>query len=453
MSNPLLPFLIAAYGGLIDKSESDVAAMIDRSYPKLQAARTEIEAARARLKNKRGAFDPVFSFDSTKIRYNSSSYRGKTYETDMTEAVIEATDRTGVTYFAGTRRNFGEVKSPDSSTGSLGEYYVGLKLPLLRKNGLNDKSVAERQAQIGVDIAELDVSLFRLGALRGGLNTYWNWVASTKKREIAAKLLELAVTRAAQIRRRVDKEDLPAIEATEADTEVKRREGDLARADRAVQAAFNSLSLYLWAPENKPSADVPLPVPPEALMNDVDRAQWESRAVQQRPEIKGLALSKTATELTLALARNDRRPALDLIVSPGVDTGKKSIGGTSKLGLIYSIPLRQNTVDGRIEEAEQKLKKIDIDRSFAEGQIRIDVRDALNALDTVLQRYDAVKAEVDLAERLERGERIRYEQGDGTLFLLIQRERATAEARARMIDVLADYQQARIALRAAAADL
>lgn len=434
----------------------EIVRRIDRDYPALQGARTQIDAAKARLKERRGAFDPVFTIDTSHLRYNSSSNRGKAYTTEMTEGTVEVLTPGGLKLFVGSRLNLGDVKSPRSSTGALGEYFVGVKVPLLRGNGLNTQSVAESQARLGIAVAEQDLSLIRISSLQDGLAAYWKWAAAGQKRQVADQILALARTRAAQIRKRVEAEDLPRIELTEAETEVLRREGDLAKAERSLQAARLQLSLFLWQ-ANRPASDwnsqavpdlgVPTSFAPDAVVSA------EAEAIQRRPELEGLELSRQSVQLSLDLAQNDRRPALDFVVSPGVDLGSESIGSTMKAGIFYSIPLRQNAADGRIEEARQRLRKIGIDREFVEQRIRTEVRDAISAIEAAFARYQAAQGEVDLAERLQRGEQIRYEAGEGTLFLLIQRERATAEARARLIDVLADYQLARLALRAAMADL
>ncbi|MGV3614065.1 MAG: TolC family protein [Fimbriimonas sp.] len=433
-----------------------LAQRIDRDYPAIQGARAQIDAAKARLKERRGAFDPVFTIDTSQLRYNSSSNRGKAYATEMTEGTVEVLTPGGLKLFVGSRLNLGDVKSPRSSTGSLGEYFVGVKVPLLRGNGLNPQSVAESQARLGISVAEQDLSLIRISALQDGLAAYWKWAAAGQRRQVAAQLLGLARTRAVQIRKRVEAEDLPRIELTEAETEVLRREGDLAKAERGLEGARLQLSLFLWEADG-PASDwnssaIPDLGVPTSLDADTIRTA-EAEAVQRRPELEGLDLSRRSVQLSLDLARNNRRPALDFVVSPGVDLGSDSVGSTMKAGLFYSVPLRQNTADGRIEEARQRLRKIGIDREFVEQRIRTEVRDAASAIEAAFARYQAAQAEVELAERLQRGEQIRYEAGEGTLFLLIQRERATAEARARLIDVLADYQIARLALRAAMADL
>lgn len=434
---------------------TQVQGRIDQFYPRLKSANAEVQAAREQLRSRRGAFDPVFTFDTAAIRYNSSSNRGKAYATDMTEGVVEVMTRSGISFFAGSRLNLGDVKSPNSSTGTLGEYFVGIKLPLARGNGLNDRSVAERQAKLRVEVAERDVALLRIASLRGGLSAYYQWVGATLKRGIAQRLLEIARTRTEQIRLRVDRQDLPRAELVEIQIEVQRREGELAKADRQLANARYNLNLFLWEESGEPSPlkeAPPTNLPTPLALDGAQSDQWVERALARRPELEAIELSRQSVQLNLDLARNDRKPQLDFVVSPGVDNGRDSIGATSKVGIFYSIPLVQNTVDGRIDEARQRLRQIQLDRDFLVQQVRTQVQDGLNAVQQAYLRYQASQAEVRLAEELERLERVRYDAGDGTLFLLIQRERTRAEAQARLIDVIADYQQAQLDLRAAAAD-
>jgi outer membrane protein TolC len=75
-------------------------------------------------------------------------------------------------------------------------------------------------------------------------------------------------------------------------------------------------------------------------------------------------------------------------------------------------------------------------------RISTEVLDALSAINTAYGRYQAAEQEVVLAQRLEEGERTRFQLGDSTLFLVNQRERATAEARSKLIEIQAEYEQA-----------
>ena len=79
----------------------------------------------------------------------------------------------------------------------------------------------------------------------------------------------------------------------------------------------------------------------------------------------------------------------------------------------------------------------------------MEVDDAWSAIQAAVDRFQATYAEVLLAKQLEDGEHKRFAAGDSTLFLVNQRERATAEAIGRLIDIQLEYQQALVMLDAA----
>ena len=179
------------------------------------------------------------------------------------------------------------------------------------------------------------------------------------------------------------------------------------------------------------------------MIFSTDQADTGQRyALDRRPELKVLDLAQDITQVDLDLARNQRMPALDLAFSPGRDAGQGSIGNTMKAGVSFTLPLRQRTADGRISQANLKLEKLAFDLANERRRITLEVLDAISAINTSYQRYLAAEQEVTFARALEDGERAKFALGDSTLFLVNQRERSTAEARVKLIEVQAEYEQA-----------
>jgi outer membrane protein TolC len=140
------------------------------------------------------------------------------------------TTRSGVKFIVGRDFNTGLVKSPLSSTGAAGTFFAGAKVPLLRGFGVNEKMVGERQAILGIPLADRNLDAVRLSALLTAADSYWEWVAAGQKRTVARDLLRLAELRATQIRRENALGAQPDIAVTEADQEVQRRRGSLVKA-------------------------------------------------------------------------------------------------------------------------------------------------------------------------------------------------------------------------------
>jgi outer membrane protein TolC len=319
------------------------------------------------------------------------------------------------------------------------------------------KSVGERQAFLGESQADIAVVQTRLELFRKAADDYWDWVAAKRRLDVARNLLKLAEIRNDAIRQRTVVGDLPPIDAVEAEQEVQRRQAALAKAERDFQKAQFKLSLSLWLddvttqppPDEGSVLDVSLQLEPtEITAAEINDAI--ALALQRRPELQAIAVLKDTVRLDLELARNQRRPILDLALVPGRDAGPGGIGTTLKAGVIFELPLRQRTADGRIAQAQLKLQKLDLEERTLRQQIMTEIYDTASAINTAWQRYLATKRELEAAIVLERGENQRFLLGDSSLFLVNQRERATAEARNKLIDVQAEYEQARAALRLAA---
>lgn len=429
---------------------------VDRAFPKLVATRLEANIARAKSQEKRGAFDPVLTIDSEFLRYNSSSDPGKAKTTSMSDAVVEILDRSGVKYSFGGRLNRGDVKSPSSFTGSLGEYFVSAKIPLLRDRINNAKTIAEQQALLGEPIADQFIREAQLNLFEKAGSAFWELVGAKARLEVAQNLLQLASNRAAYIRERIARGANPPIDQQEADAEVARRQGGLDKAERDVQKAELKLGLYRWNPDgstvNVSRTEVKISdLDTKSLV--VDPLKAKATATLDRPELLALRLSQQVLALDLGLAQNDRKPGLDFIVGPGFDLGNDAIGNTMKAGIIYSIPLRQNSVDGRINATKSKIQKLGLEYKQLERSVQIEVDDALSALLQTERRLIAALAEVKANQAVQDGEQIKFEEGQSTLFLVNQRERATAESQARLIDVKVELQQANLAFLASTAQL
>ena len=432
--------------------------LVDRYYPKLNGIRVERDIADAKEQEKRGAFDPVFSSGTDWIGFNSSSSRGKRSNTQMTETVVELLDRSGIKLSGGQRFGFGSVKSPFSSTGDLGELFLSAKVPLIRDLGINPKSVAERQARFGQSLADQVVREFRFLTFNDAGSAYWQWVGAGVKLKIAQDLLRVAEQRLVFITTQFEEGIRPKIDVAEARAEVFRRKGSLEKSERDLQKAELKLSLYLWSEDGRPlgipqrTALATLPeqsaaLSDEAIQNGIDLA------LQNRPELSAITVSREIVDLDLALARNERKPALDFAFGPGYDFGADGIGSTYKVGLFYSIPLRQNTADGKIAQAQAKQRKLQLELDQVTLNVQTEVRDAASEYNQTYLRLLAAQEELAAARELERGELDRFEEGIGTLFLVNQRERARAEAETKLVDTRVELEIARLGFLATTAQL
>lgn len=427
-------------------------AHVDSAYPKLLGAAAERDLASAKRLSKQGAFDPTVALGVESQRYNSSSSRGKASRFSGTTLEWEGLTQDGAKWRVGRIANVGSVKSPASSAGSAGTYFAEVKFPLLRSQGVNEKSVALAQARLGESVAEQErLSVLRDVYREAGL-AYYKWCGGVAKRDVARKLLAVAEQRLRGIYREIELEQRAKIEGVEAEAEVDLRRASLAAAERAAEEAALKLDKFLWD-RRTARALSPTALPRPKLTSDDAAREAERMAVERRPELSQLARESETARLDGDLARNDRRIALDLVLAPGRDLGTNGIGETLKAGFTASLPLYQRDAKGREEAARLKQIKLAQAQELERRAAELEVRDAVSAANRAYERFLAASANLDRTEQVETGELKLFRAGASDLFRVNLRERATAESASRLIDVQVDWVQAKLSLLAATMEL
>lgn len=444
---------MAAANSLDDFAFDKFMQSVDKNMPKLQSSRLEPEIASAKHLEKKGAFDPVLSGVNEYQRVQDIFSPGKAKSAIHNETRVDMLTRSGIKVFAGMRLNPNDTKTPFVPTGSAGEYYAGMTVPLLRGLIVNDKAIAEKQADLGRPLSMNIYQSSRLELLLKAAASYWDWVGASKRVAVAKNLLALASERTNQIKSRVDKGDLPLLDIAEAEQEIHRRKVVLQKTEREYQKTLFTVAQFTWNDkgENLPLSDLAktnLPLLPPEAISDLVVDAGKKRAFDQRPELKRIRFEQEQAKLDLRLAENNRLPGLDAYFLQGADTGFQGIGPVARAGVAMSVPLRQRVARGQMSQAQLKIRKLSLEQKQEKLRIEMEVADSAAAAQNAFNRWVETKSELEKARQVEAGERKRFFAGDSSLFLVNQRERASAEVEMRLIDANVDYLQALAAFKA-----
>lgn len=364
----------------------------------------------------------------------------------------------GTTFFGGWRRGLGDypVYEGKSLTATDGEARVGVSVPLWRNGSIDRRRASLTQAELGELIAghEYDQALIELR--RAVAHRYWDWVLAGRRLRVAEAMLDIAERRDAGIRRRVAAGDIAEFEAADNQRAILERRERQVAARRLLEQAAIQLSLYWRDEQGQPqlpeAGRLPAGFPSLEPVQPADFAAALETAQASRPEPQRLDLQHRQTETELELQRNQQAPGLDFSVMGARDIGP----GKDKLnreelylGLNVDIPLQRRVAGGRAQVAGANLQRLKLERQLADDRIAAEVRDALSALDAARQRLELAGRQRQAAQRLEQGERTRFELGDSTLLFVNLREIAggdaalmEAEAAAALFKSHADYQAA-----------
>jgi len=342
-------------------------------------------------------------------------------------------------------------------------------------------------------------------------SAYWDLVFARREVEIRAEAVALARIQLEQNRRFVEAGTAAPVDivAVEAQLEQRQEEFLLALENLTrVENALKSLILDqrqspLWQETIIPTEQVNLE-PVNISLDEAVRA-----ALAKRPEMEQFDIQKTANEIGIQFFRDQLRPQLDFVGSyslqglagtplpittnpfaggfntavlerlnllsaqaglgpvvvpppsvriPGVFVGgfgqslsnmlTKNFYGI-RVGVNMSFTLNNRAVQGALGRALAQDRLIAAQRRRLETQIESEVRSALQSVQTALRRVQAARASRVAAEAQYASEMRRYQVGESTNFLVLDRQNALSAARGREVRALTDYNKAVVALQRA----
>jgi outer membrane protein TolC len=432
-----------------DKLEfQDFLKLVSENHPQILQAKLKRNQANAKRLETQGAFDPSLNSKNSYNVYNSSSAPGKEQEAFTSSNSLDILTRYGAKLSAGAKFAEGDIKTPLSPTGSGGEYFIEAQIPLLRDAIYNSKSIKEKSAILNEAIADLTLYRKQLDVLQKASELYWKWYASFKVLEVENHLVDLITEQSDFVKAQVEYGNLAQLAYIEVSTELQKRLFKRAKAERKAQEMSLALANYLWLESGEPLGlfakdqvpSVKEDITKNLAIENINEAKL--KALKFRPEFKAINLSKDIAVLERKFAKNQMLPELDLFINQGVETGEDSIGPTTAAGVNLSIPLRVRTGQGLKKQAELSLQSLNLASRELMQNVILELENAVSELEQSKAKTKFAKESLILANQLFEGESEKFKLGDSTLFLVIRRQRAMAEANIQYYKAFADYRTA-----------
>ena len=178
---------------------------------------------------------------------------------------------------------------------------------------------------------------------------------------------------------------------------------------------------------------------------DIPLAEYEKRAVSERPEARESAIASSISDNEVASARANLLPHLSLHAALEVDRQRFYDRGGANA--IVSVEMRWNLFNGfsdkaRIEETRQDLLRTQASRDRALSAIRLQVRRAHADMQAAKQRIEVARAAIAEAEESLRITQNRYQAGLNDVTNLLRTETALLESRSRLVEAVRDQRVA-----------
>jgi len=444
----------------------ELVAAIQRHHPEYLAtlARTE-QVAGERLEAE-AAFD-VRLVQDTYAR--SSGYYDGSY---AEQRVIQPIQSMNAEVFGSYRISDGEfpVYEAEYQTLDMGEASLGVRLSLLQNRETDKRRLTQVMAAWrfmeaeSKQLAELNKLIYK------GVSAYLSWYQSYRKVAVVKDLVALTRERITGVQARVLSGDLAAINLTEFETTLLRRQLMENEAEQQFQLARQRLS-YFWRTADSPQyqGDA-IDIPPSNIdwpfrvegsdasslgTSNLSTSVLEA-TIDAHPAVEALSAKVEQAKNKRKLARNETLPQLDLEVKVARDIGdgiEPLTGTESIVGLSFFMPLGQRAAKAREAIADAEIRSLEYDQIVLREQLRRDLDMSLKAL-TYTRRILALSRQQEaLAETLLRQERARFDEGVSDQFLLISRETTALQAHLKTVDAEVEVLRQELALNATLASL
>jgi HAE1 family hydrophobic/amphiphilic exporter-1 len=115
---------------------------------------------------------------------------------------------------------------------------------------------------------------------------------------------------------------------------------------------------------------------------------------------------------------------------------------TARVGVSLGFPLKNRAAEGQLGRAVAEGRKINAQRKTLEQAIEVEVRNALQAVETTRQRVDTARASREAARKQLDSEQRRFQAGLSTTYFVLERQNALSEAQGRELRAMTDYNKA-----------
>ena len=406
--------------------------------------------------------------------------------------------------FAQAQVTSGNVSTGNSAifSSSLGFNYTQ---PLARNLRIDSRRHSIIVAKKRLEQTDTDFRLRATETITAVARAYWDFVFALRNQQNQVANVNLAKENLRQIEARIDAGAAAPLEKAEVATELANREGDLLLATQQVGVAENTLKqLVLKDPLSFEWQQTFVPTDrPAFTLDAVNLDDAMKDAMDNRFELRRLKLQKEINAADLKLYKNLIKPQIDLNTTFSLDgfsrggattatsfvngfTGNEetlrtrlntlllpanqiaqylvAIPGTPSflaggfnrslanifrsdapnysIGVTFSFPFRNRTAKANLAGAEIQRNQLDAQTRGQEQTVIVEVRNAVQAVETTRQRVLTARRARENAEIQLEGERKLYDAGKSTAFLLFQRENGLTNARNAEIRSETDYNKA-----------
>jgi outer membrane protein TolC len=481
-SQPAGPARVGVEAQTLSVSLADVIQRALENNADVAISRIDTQIAAENIHLAHGAYDPrlvpVLSFQHA-VNASASALGGAVNGRVETNQSVAGVQFLGLTPWAGGSFNLDFTDTRNTTSNQFAKlnpqypaaFSVSYTQPLWRDRTIDAERRAIQLSQQAADLTRAQLTQSLMDQIMLVEQAYWELVFAVRNLDVQNSALEQARQQVASNERQSREGALAPIDVVEAATQVENFKQTVALSQQALTEAENRLKLLMLT--NRTAAEWNQPLLPTS---PVDRAAPEltvdeaiALALRRRPELAASDTARAQNEVDRRFYTDQTKPQVDLVggaTLSGLSGGRVTatdatipsflIGtyGTSLGNLFASrfptavvqiqmdLPVRNTAARANVARTELTATRLARERDQLEQSIAAEVRNAMQAVQSTRDRFNAAASASRNAVEQYESERRRFESGISTVFLVLQRQSALVAAQAREVRAQADLNQA-----------
>jgi outer membrane protein TolC len=438
-------------------SEKEFYEIILLNHPLVKQAGIKPQMGESQLLKAKGGFDPkLFS------QLDRKNYDGVTNYQKL-NAGLSIPTWYGIQVKSGFESNSGPYLSSEDKTPAGGLWYGGVSVNLGQGMMIDQRRAELFKARIYQESTLQEQRLLLNELVYESGYAYWDWFLAHYSKAVLQNSYDLATVRLQGVKITAELGDRPIIDTVEARIQVQYRQSLLNNYQTDLLNSKVKLSTFLWT-----ELQEPLELDATTLPLEMDSVSVRVISLLSEMDIDSLAenhpylnmngLKIKTLEIDQKLKREQVKPTVNLsynFINEPINYNPMTnlSPNNNKIGIQFEMPLLFRKERGDLELA--KLKVQDEQLSYLNNKVylKAKIKQAQNDLLNALNQLDIYRQTVLDSRQLFEAEKMMFEQGESSLFLVNARELTYIQANLKYIEVLCKYQQALLSLRFSLANL
>ena len=393
----------------------------------------------------RGGFDPKLYGSLGQKQFEDKEYYS------LLDAGLKVPTWYGIEVKTGFEQNRGLFLNPENNVPQGGLWFGGLSVTLGQGLFIDERRAVLKQAQIYSESTVAEQRALMNELYFDAIKQYWKWVQAFNEYRVFEESVELATVRFEGVRDSYLFGDKPAIDTLEAKILIQNRELSRNESLLNYQNATFELSNFLWFENNTPLTITDALRPPrfeEIILTEPTPADTLQRIFDglaaTHPEMQLYQFKLSTLEIDRRLRAEELKPEVNLnynflTESVGNSFGSEVSTQNYKWGVDVNLPLFLRKERGKLQLAKFKIQNTEYGQQQKLLEIENKVLGFFNEQRTLSQQVELYTDAVQNYGRLLDGERIKFDIGESSLFLINSRESSLIDARLKIISLVSKF--------------